>query len=161
MILYILRHAHAEDTPNMPDERRALTEKGRASATALARWLARDETDLHALYTSPRVRAAQTAQIVGEALGMKPTVTDVLDFGFMVKGLENLLKGVQPAHSVMLVGHEPTLSACIRDLTGAQVQMKKCGLARIDLASLRSPYRGELVWLVPPKVVRGLMDAGE
>ncbi len=161
MILYLLRHAHAEANESIPDERRTLTDEGRANAQALASLFQRHPLNIHTLYTSPRLRAVQTAEIVAPALGVTPTVTDELDFNFSVGCLSDLLRDIPPYGDVMLVGHEPTFSECVRALTGASIQMKKCGLVRIDLLTARPPYRGDLVWLVPPKVVRGLIEEDE
>ena len=66
-----------------------------------------------------------------------------------------MLGDVTPHDSVMLVGHEPTFSQTIQALTGARVEMKKCGLARIDVL-VRQPLKGELTWLLTPKLVRAL-----
>ncbi len=156
MNLYLLRHAHAEPAEKAPDEQRALTEEGRACAHALADLFKRQSLAVHTLYTSPRLRARQTADIVAAGLDVVPTVTNLLDFGFSAAALGQLLADVPPYGDVMLVGHEPSLSECIHAITGASIQMKKGGLARIALLTIRPPYRGDLLWLVPPKVVRGL-----
>jgi phosphohistidine phosphatase len=156
MILYLLRHAHAESDENIPDERRELTEEGRVNAQAVANMFRRQPLNIHTLYTSPRIRAIQTAEIVSPVLGVMPTINSLLDFNFSIGALSELLRDIPPYGDVMLVGHEPTFSECIRALTGASIQMKKCGLARVDLMTTRAPYRGDLLWLVPPKIVRGL-----
>ena len=53
----------------------------------------------------------------------------------------------------MFVGHEPTMSRTIGELIGsAYVQMKKGSVACVDLASASS-RKGELVWLLPAKVL--------
>jgi len=161
MILYLLRHAHAESDENIPDERRALTEEGILNAQALAALFRRQPLDVHTLYSSPRLRAVQTADIIAPTLGVTPTITGLLDFGFSIGALGELLRDVPPYGDVMMVGHEPTFSECVRALTGASIQMKKCGLVRIDIVTARAPYRGDLVWLVPPKVVRGLLMEDE
>jgi phosphohistidine phosphatase SixA len=56
---------------------------------------------------------------------------------------------------IMFVGHEPSLSSAIADITGADVIMKPGGLARIDVLN-RSQMRGTLVWLLAPKVFDAL-----
>jgi probable phosphoglycerate mutase len=54
-----------------------LTVQGEAEAQTLANRLA-SESDIEAIYTSPLLRARQTAQIVGKALGLTPiTFTDL------------------------------------------------------------------------------------
>lgn len=157
MILYFLRHAHAEDGYDKPDELRELTETGRQQAAATADLLKQLRLKLNGLYTSPRVRAAQTADIIGNALGIAPQVREELNIGFNVSRLNRLVTDVGMADSIMVVGHEPTLSQTIREITGGRVEMKKCGLARVDIL-MRQPLNGELVWLLPPRLVNGLVE---
>jgi phosphohistidine phosphatase len=157
MILYFLRHAHAEDGGGKPDELRALTDAGHEQARDMAALLGRLKLHVSVLYTSPRIRAAQTAAAVAAVLNVTPVVRDELSYGFGYDQLETLVRDASDAEGVMLVGHEPTLSQTIRDLTGGLVDMKKCGLARVDI-HIRRPLRGELVWLLPPRLVRGLTE---
>ncbi len=53
---------------------------------------------------------------------------------------------------VLLVGHEPDFSMALHTLTGAQVRMKKGGLAAVD--------RGELKVLLRPSELRAIAAAG-
>lgn len=52
----------------------SLTDDGRAQAEAVGRRLS--GRDLAALYASPVVRAGETAQVIGEALGLEPQVLE-------------------------------------------------------------------------------------
>src|SRR4051794_21119350 len=52
--------------------------------------------------------------------------------------------------NVMLVGHDPDFSMAVHDLTGAQVRMKKGGLAGVD--------RGELKVLLRPSELSAMAD---
>ena len=76
----ILLARHGETTFNAErrfqgwSPRAVLTEKGRAQARELADAAAQE--DLAALYTSPLVRARETAAIVGERIGLEPQVDD-------------------------------------------------------------------------------------
>lgn len=77
----ILLARHGETTENR--ERRfqgqkdvPLNDRGREQARALADLAARE--DLAALYTSPLVRARETAEIVGERIGLEPRPDDRL-----------------------------------------------------------------------------------
>lgn len=152
MRLYFLRHAHAEDTHPQGDHHRALTDHGRRAARNAAQVIARLGIAPVKIYTSPRTRAHQTAAIVGEALGIAPQVSEEVNFGFSPDAVARLIS--DPAHGdadALFVGHEPTFSQTIGAICGGVVQMKKSGLARIDLYQ-RSPLRGELVWLVTPKL---------
>jgi phosphohistidine phosphatase len=51
---------------------------------------------------------------------------------------------------VLLVGHDPDFSMAVHDLTGAQVRMKKGGLAAVD--------RGELKLLLRPTELAAIAD---
>jgi broad specificity phosphatase PhoE len=55
-----------------------LSDRGREQAHALAAHAAAHEPRIAALYTSPLVRASETAAIVGERLGLEPRADDRL-----------------------------------------------------------------------------------
>jgi phosphohistidine phosphatase len=157
MILYFLRHAHAEDGYDKPDELRALTATGHQQAAATGDLLKKAGLKLAALYSSPRLRATQTAEAIGNALGIAPQIREELNIGFNLTRLHRLVADANISDSIMVVGHEPTLSQTIREITGGRVEMKKCGLARIDVM-VRQPLNGELVWLLPPRLVNGMIE---
>jgi phosphohistidine phosphatase len=80
-------------------------------------------------------------------------VDDGLGFGFDTAELARILTEHGTSERFLLVGHEPSFSDVISDVTGgSQVVCKKGGLARVDLVAGRKPL-GELVWLIPPKVL--------
>jgi broad specificity phosphatase PhoE len=74
----ILLARHGETAANVPPARvmgksdPPLTERGREQARTLARALS--DEGVQALYTSHQCRARETAEIVGEALGLEPRV---------------------------------------------------------------------------------------
>src|ERR1700690_564107 len=75
MILYIVRHGIAIDRPDPkapPEAERPLTAKGVQKTRSAALGLRALKPKPDALITSPYVRAAQTAEIVEEALGFAP-----------------------------------------------------------------------------------------
>jgi phosphohistidine phosphatase len=78
--LFILRHAHAGDplTWQGRDEDRPLSEKGERQADRLGTFLASVRFAPGLFITSPKVRAARTAEIVAGHLGTKVTVDDRL-----------------------------------------------------------------------------------
>ena len=153
MKLYFLRHAQAEGH-DKPDFERWITEQGRRRTQTAARVMAALGIRPAHIYSSPRVRARETAEIVAGALKMKVELTDAVNFGFSVQGVSELTAGLNPADEVMFVGHEPSMSVVIGHLTGALVEMKKGGLARVDLSDYDA-MRGALVWLIAP----GVFDA--
>ena len=143
MDLYLLRHAAAGEAPR--DEDRELTERGHQQARAVAAGLAWLDPGLDAILTSPLPRAAQTAQPVARALGLRLETARALAPGHDPTKALALLAG--RGQRVLLVGHEPQLSGIAQLATGGRVHMRKAMLARIELESA-DPADGELDWLL-------------
>ena len=134
-MLWLLRHAEAAD--GLPDDERPLTEQGARHAEAAGRALARLGTHIDACLSSPKLRARQTAQLACEPLGVPVTLEPTLsgepfDAHELTAGLGD----------VLLVGHDPSFSLTLHDLTGTQSRMRKGGIAGIS--------KGELVVLLRP-----------
>jgi phosphohistidine phosphatase len=143
-MLWLLRHAEAADGD--PDEDRPLTEKGVQDAEAAGRALARLGVNVDACLTSPKKRAVQTAQLACEPLGVEVSIDPALsgepfDARDLTAGLGD----------VMLVGHDPSFSLTVNQLTGAQARLRKGGLAGID--------KGELVVLLRPQEMEAIATA--
>ncbi|MGZ5339538.1 MAG: SixA phosphatase family protein [Thermoleophilaceae bacterium] len=130
-MLWLLRHGDAED--GSPDAERRLTEKGRRQSTAAGAALAALGVKLEACLASPKVRAAQTAELACEALGVEPELEPKLAGGRF--DAEAVAAGL--GDEVLLVGHDPDFSMAVHSLTGAQVRMKKGGLAGIEKGELK------------------------
>lgn len=156
MRLFLLRHAHAESSA-ASDHNRRLTAEGIEKSENAGRVLATLNLKPARIYSSPRLRARETAEIVARALGQSVSITEAVNFGFNLRAVSDLIKDLDDDADVMFVGHNPTFSMVVQELTGADVQMKRCGLARIDVYSY-SPLRGELVWLIPPAVFGALIE---
>lgn len=162
MQLILFRHGIAEDrAADGTDASRALTaegvEKTRAAAAGLARLIERPD----AILTSPKVRAMQTAQIVGEALGRPPEVLHALA-GESVERVHQALARRREA-LLIAVGHEPTLSRLIERLcTGGEaagfIELKKAGAACLDapLSDQGTVGSARLLWLATPRMLRSL-----
>src|SRR5947209_5287483 len=129
-MLWLLRHAEAEE--GSPDAERKLTKKGEKQARVAAKALKKLGVELDACLSSPKVRAAETAKPVGEALGLEVQLEPKLAGGPF--DAEQLAAGLG---EVLLVGHDPDFSMAVHDLTGAQVRMKKGGLAGVDSGELK------------------------
>src|SRR5262249_7585280 len=155
MRLYFFRHGIAEDAqePDFDDFPRRLTDKGAERIQAAGVALVRLGIKPARIYSSPRPRAKQTADILAAALKLPVTVEEGVNLGFNLAVIEPLLAGLNGEDEVMFVGHEPDLSMTIAALiTGGEVDMKKGGIARVDIIS-RTPLRGTLLWLLTPRVL--------
>jgi phosphohistidine phosphatase len=140
-MIWLLRHGDAQD--GSPDAERPLTEKGREQSRAAGAALRALGVEIDACLTSPKVRAADTARIACAELGdLEPQLEPKLAGGPF--DADALAAGL--GDDVLLVGHDPDFSAAVHSLTGAQVRMKKGGLAGVD--------RGELVVLLRPRELK-------
>ena len=143
-MLWLLRHADAAE--GLPDEARPLTPRGieqsRIAGTALQRLGVR----LDACLSSPKRRAIETAQLACQPLGVE-IATEVALAGSSYDP-ERLAAGLQ---DVMLVGHNPSISNALRDMTGARARLRKGGIAAVR--------DGELLVLLTPKELAAI--AGE
>jgi len=129
-MIYLLRHGDAEDGDG-DDAARRLTPKGESQARAAGRALAARGTKIDACLASPRVRAAETARLACEALGIEPETANELSGGRF-----DALALAAGRGEVLLVGHEPDFSAEVARLTGARVKMRKGGIAIVDGSTL-------------------------
>lgn len=134
-MLYLLRHGDAERGDG-DDAARRLTEKGERQSEAAGRALAVLSATIEACLTSPKVRAADTARLACEPLGIEPELAAELSGdGFDSLGL------TAGRGETMLVGHEPYLSNEIARLTGARAKLRKGGLAIVDGSTLLALLR--------------------
>jgi phosphohistidine phosphatase len=134
-VLWLLRHGDAAD--GSPDAERPLTEKGERQSRAAGQALAALGVRMDACLTSPKVRAADTAKLACEALGVEPQHEPKLAGGPF--DAEALAAGL--GDNVLLVGHDPDFSMAVHSLTGAQVRMKKGGLAGVEKGELKTLLR--------------------
>jgi len=105
---------------------------------AAARGIAALGIGADVLLTSPLIRCRQTAEIVGERLGLSPREDRRLAPGMDVDGLEDALMAHPGAGAVMVCGHEPDLSEVVADLTGGGVvDFRKGSLALLDVDAVR------------------------
>jgi phosphohistidine phosphatase len=145
--LWLLRHGEAEPHDARPDEERRLTPRGQDQARAAGAALAALELTFQHIYTSPKVRARETARLAAEALGVEPVELPALAEGFDAERARELLLGSGPEERVLIVGHNPDFVQIVHDLTGARVDLKKGGVAGVRVDGTRA----ELVALLRPR----------
>src|SRR3954452_17235756 len=154
--LWMLRHGEAVPHDSKPDDERELTPRGRAQAEAAGKALAALNEEFAACYSSPKVRAWETAELACASLNIEPTVERSLANGFSRADAVALIEA-HPDAKILLVGHEPSFSQVVYDLTGARVDFKKGGIAAI--AAKRSA--GELLALLRPRELEAIAQALE
>jgi phosphohistidine phosphatase len=168
MIIYLVRHAEAEDlgvAGVTRDFDRSLTARGRGQCRALAAAFTRLGLVVDVVAASPLVRAHQTAV---ELLGVwnpntRPVTCDELAIGRLRPAKLTDFLVALPAHgprtpsradkAVAAVGHMPDLGAYAEWLLGAatgSVHFAKAGAACVRLDGELGRGAGTLEWLVTP-----------
>ena len=156
MLITFLRHATAEDR-NLAtaDAERALTEKGEKQMKRLAAFCQEKQLLPASLYTSPILRARQTAQILHSRLPAcpAPLIADWLGFDTSPQLIVGKLAELSAhgADNVWLVGHEPDFSETIAQLLHTSAEhfiIKKASLSHLD-ADFGSQPKAALLWSIP------------
>jgi phosphohistidine phosphatase len=160
--VYLVRHAiAAERGERWPDDtKRPLTSDGIARMRKVVKGLRELDVVASTIYTSPLVRAVQTAEIVAGGLKPEPEmkVLPALAPGGQPAKVAEALGSHKAPSGIVLVGHEPDLGELAAWLIGAKTPLpfKKGGACRIDLAAPATARTGQLVWLATPKMLRAV-----
>jgi len=162
MQLYIVRHGIAidrEDPKCPPEADRYLTEEGVERTKQVAVAVAALVIHADLMFSSPYVRAMQTAAIFASELEyskQKVRQTDGLLPGAEPGAFLRELAREKDASTVFCFGHAPHVDGLLAAAVGASrhiTSMKKAGVALVELKRL-SPPNGQLVWLITPKLIR-------
>ena len=142
MDIFLVRHAEAiDETVVLRDPHRHLTAHGRQQAAQLGDRLRWHDCSPTRIWTSPLVRAVQTAELVGRGLESKLAIEacPALAPGGSARELVAALQGLPNDAIVVVVGHEPGLSA----LAGVLVAGDVPGLAKAEAVRISD---GRLRW---------------
>lgn len=168
MHLIVIRHAIAMERDEhaltgRPDSDRPLTDWGRRRMRKNARGLQRIAPPPDLVATSPWLRAADTAAVVAETLGVERVETvDALLPDHPPDALADWLNARADLQTVAVVGHEPHLGALVTWLLGggaaSRVEFKKGGACFLRIDPPAGPGSAVLVWHLTPAQLRGLAD---
>jgi len=158
--LLLVRHGIAEKQAPQ-DALRALTDKGRARMERAAAGIARIVTGVEAVYSSPLLRAMQTAQIVAAACGLAAADEQaLLSPGGDPERLARWIDQLPHDGTIALVGHEPDCSRLAAWLLAGQplesLAFRKGGACLLALPGAAAAARAQLVWFAPPRLLRRL-----
>ena len=161
MLITFLRHATAEPYADpVLDAERALIEKGEDQALRVAGFCRKNALIPSVLYSSPAIRALQTARLLQARLPDCPQlqIVDWLGLKSDSNTVHAALKqlDVSGINDVWLVGHEPTISQTLAQLLGASdlgIVIKKASLTRIEV-DFSNLAASELLWSIPCALMR-------
>jgi phosphohistidine phosphatase len=163
----VLRHAialTAAEAGVSQDAERPLSDEGREKMKAIAGAMKRIGVEVDLVLSSPYLRAKETAILAHDRMGKASALefTTALGSGQDAKFLlAELKQRFQKTKRIMVVGHEPDLSNLIGRITSLgrlRLEMKKAGLAKIEITELQPELKGNLEWLLPPRVLLQIDD---
>ena len=156
--LIIVRHGEAEPkVDNVADKDRKLVKKGVKQMRRVANFLDLMNFKLDRVFSSPYLRAYQSAEVILEELeeDLKIETLRELEPDQDVSTLIEKLKELNTAEmTILLVGHEPHLSTFIKSITGGDVELKKGGVAVVEFDP--SASKGKLTMLLTQKILKRL-----
>jgi phosphohistidine phosphatase len=167
MEVYFLRHGLAGqhgDPKYMDDSLRPLTKEGREKMKLAARGMHTLGLKFDAIFSSPYLRALETAEIVARSYKIENKKIQLTDTLLPPASITELLREVDThrpkSKNLLCVGHEPHLTTLVSCLLKSKrpldIDFKKGGLCCL---SIHQPIRqacAVLNWLLTPEQL-GLM----
>lgn len=157
-LVILFRHGIAEEVaPDKADQDRSLTTNGHDRTKRAAKGLSKVVSHVDAIYSSPMLRALQTALWVTKAYKGKVKVqtSDELKPEGKPEEVRKLIDETD-GHTILLIGHEPNLSRCLADLSGAHglnVNLRRAGAVAVRIDH---DGRAVLEWMLTPRTLRSL-----
>lgn len=160
MNILIVRHGIAEEvSPDGSDESRALTEEGRKKMKEEAAGFARLGLKVQRIFSSPLVRAQQTAEFLAVEFKLKVETMKELAPGNPPARVAERLRQFRKEEGVMLVGHEPNCSELASYLllgsNGLNIEFKKGAICVIESRDAAAGT-GDLLVHLSPSALRAL-----
>lgn len=177
MLLFLLRHGIAEDFgPDGTDASRPLSDRGvrraEQASPGLA-WMIREAAGREGeagepeigLFSSPKIRAWQTAQLLGRCLETGVTLLETLADEEPARTLSWIQSASDKIPAAVLTGHQPQLGLLAGRLllpkaTSWMLDLKKgaCALLKLSRRPRWEPAgsQASLEWLLPPRALRKL-----
>ena len=153
MHLFIVQHGQA--MTDKEDPTRPLSSDGVNDSEKMARWLAASQIEVDQIWHSGKKRAEQTASIFAEHLSPQQGVTATSGLNPMddVRPIAKQLEGLQ--HSVMIVGHLPSLSYLVGLLLSGNPERE---LVRIQNSGVLCLNDDKGRWLIKWQVIPDLVE---
>lgn len=171
MELFILRHGETSKRLSRSGGLdRSLTYTGTAEIKSIANSIKKLRIKIDLIVTSPLSSCKQTGEIINDLFNKKIPLIICNDLKPEGKFLDfyNKISKYKNTSSILIVGHEPYLSSMINDIISNSdadrnynknynnIILKKAGLSRIKIISTVPKLKGELRWLLTPRILKKL-----
>jgi phosphohistidine phosphatase len=147
--LALLRHSKAAWPDGVPDIERPLAPRGQRDAPVAGAWLHTTLGRLDLVVMSPARRVEQTWQLAAAAFQELPDVrVDERLYGEPVDRLLEVVRELSDdLDTVLMVGHNPELSALASELAGSDVELSTSSIAVLEGTGSWSDARPGWAWL--------------
>ena len=164
----LLRHGIAveRDEWEGADADRPLTDRGAKRVVQVAAGLKQLDVHPSHVFSSPLLRAMETAKILQKSLRVRSGVQiiDELLPDSPPNRLLSSLHNVLPESCVLFIGHEPHLgmaaSVLLVGRSSASFPLKKAGACLIELPIPAKPGQGVLRWWLTPSQLKAIGKRG-
>lgn len=154
MRLYLIQHGEAVE--KNADPARPLSDKGIRDVKKVGAFLTRLHLDVAEIRHSGKLRARQTAELLGPAMAPEGRIIeqDGLEPDAPVKTIMKAIEGVR--HDIALVGHLPHLSRLAGalicgDAEGEPITFQKAGIVALERDADGGAWR--VCWMVTPELL--------
>lgn len=133
--LYIVRHAQKdEEKLGQDDYDRPLSQKGIEDVSIMAKELAKQNVKTDLIVASPASRTRKTAEIFAEELDYKKSImyNEVLYMAFVNELIETISYTFDTVETMVLVGHNPSLTALAITLVEFKEKFEVGGIMLIE-----------------------------
>jgi len=133
--LYIVRHTNkANEKPGQDDYDRELSQKGIEEAKKIAQKFVDKNVTTDLIVSSPAHRTKQTAEIFAEVLNYDKSImyNEVLYMAFVNELLETISYTFDTVENMILIGHNPSLTALAITLVDFKEKFEIGGIMEIE-----------------------------
>ena len=154
----ILRHGEALPRGEAGESERRLSPTGVRCLSELAGRLALEGWKPDHVFSSPLLRARESAGIVARAASPTPAVETLKALepdAEPAEVLDALATNGATAGHVLIVGHQPLLGRLVGHLTGAETGLAPGMLVRVECPNGLDRASGKVVLTIPPQAATG------
>jgi len=138
--LYLVRHAKSSwKDASLPDRQRSLNKRGLRNAPEMGQRLKQTNLQVDRIISSPANRALTTARLLASEIDFpidQIEQNEILYFSSFIQMLELIRKTPDSVNNLMLVGHNPDMTALLHLLSRCDIaNMPTCAIARLQFDS--------------------------
>jgi phosphohistidine phosphatase len=150
--LIVVRHGDTEQETGVPDDSRRLTKKGKKQLKRTANFMDKMNYNIENIVSSPLIRSRESAEVIVDELGLdlKIDMDDSLKPDADVASTVAFIKTLKD--NTIIVGHNPNLSLLLNKIAGFNGELKKAGIAVLQLD--KTTMKSDLELLLDQKVLK-------